>query len=142
MNRKILPDINIWIAYCVRAHPHHALVMKQWGTLEEVDLFFCRVTQMGLLRILTQPKAMGPSVLNGKAAWELFERLVDEQQVRFQHEADGTERFFREYTNDEDFSFKRWTDAYLAAFARSQGMGVLTLDKGFQNLSGVEVVCW
>jgi toxin-antitoxin system PIN domain toxin len=140
--RRLLPDINIWVAYAVEAHPHHELVKTRWRTLEEADLFFCRVTQMGLLRILTQPKAMGISVLSAKGAWELWERLAREQQVEFVEEQEETGKCFREYSDGESFSFKRWTDAYLAAFARSGGMGVLTLDKGFKNFAGAEVVCW
>jgi predicted nucleic acid-binding protein len=33
-----------------------------------------------------------------------------------------------------------WTDAYLAAFARSAGLRLVTFDRGFARFSGLEVL--
>ena len=138
----VLPDINIWLAYTVEGHPHHRRVRERWRTLDGDDLAFCRVTQMGYLRLLTTPAAMGPSVLTASRAWEVYDRLIVEQTVQFLDEGERIEKRFRDYSAVQDFSYKRWTDSYIAAFALSAGMRVLTLDLGFRGFDGLKVIVW
>jgi hypothetical protein len=37
---------------------------------------------------------------------------------------------------------RRWTDAYLAAFATAGGLTVLTLVEGFRSFAGVQAIIW
>ncbi len=53
-----LPDVNIWIALAAEGHVHHAPA-REWFTAQaDVSVAFCRITQMGLLRLLTNPDVM------------------------------------------------------------------------------------
>ena len=58
------PDVNVWIALSVLAHPHNELAWK-WKTLLPADdrVLFSRYTQPGLLRLLTNNVVMGNHVL-------------------------------------------------------------------------------
>ena len=58
-----LPDINVWIALAVAEHVHYEPA-AEWlreplDSSSKDEIAFCRVTQMGFLRLLTSPKAMG-----------------------------------------------------------------------------------
>src|SRR5436190_7727155 len=48
------PDVNIWLAAAWARHSKHKLA-KGWIDEETGALAFCRVSQMGLLRLLTNP---------------------------------------------------------------------------------------
>ncbi len=48
-----LPDVNVWIALAADKHIHHS-VAKRWFTNIQADqVLFCRITQLGFLRLLT-----------------------------------------------------------------------------------------
>ena len=53
-----LLDVNGWLAAVWARHRHHATA-KQWVDNEEDDLAFCRVTEMSLLRLVTNPAVLG-----------------------------------------------------------------------------------
>jgi len=48
-----LPDVNVWIALAADQHIHHN-VAKRWFTgIQDDQVLFCRITQLGFLRLLT-----------------------------------------------------------------------------------------
>lgn len=61
----LFPDINVWIALTYQGHIHH-LVATDWFDTVDPDsrLFFCRFTQLGLLRLLTSEAVMADEVMN------------------------------------------------------------------------------
>ena len=66
------PDVNVWIALAVAEHTHHAAAQK-WLDTGEGSVVFCRVTQMGLLRLLTNQSALGSDTFSTANAWGAFE---------------------------------------------------------------------
>ena len=53
-----LPDVNILLALVAAGHTHHALA-REWFVARDADsIAVCRVTQMELLRLLTNPKVL------------------------------------------------------------------------------------
>ncbi len=75
-----LPDINVWLALAVEEHPHHAAAKQYWDSVQakpagERNLWFCRVTMLGLVRLLSQPKVMGQGVLNLVQAMALYQQF-------------------------------------------------------------------
>ena len=54
-----LCDVNFLVAMCHRAHQHHAKA-KEWLDAGGGDagLVLCRVSQLGMLRLLTNPAIM------------------------------------------------------------------------------------
>gem|GEM_PF-1353181 len=71
-------------------------------------------------------------------AWQNYDDFLSDVWVSYAEEPCGLEEFWREYTHQQSFFPKVWSDAYLAAFARTAGLELITFDKGFtqyKNLS-------
>jgi uncharacterized protein len=49
-------------------------------------MVFCRVTQIGLLRLLSSPAILGGDAVDRSQAWRLFDRLWSDERVLW---ADG-----------------------------------------------------
>lgn len=72
---------------------------------------------------------MGEDVLTQGQAWETFDALVANPGNRMLEEPAGIDAPFRELTNSSESSTKVWTDAYLAAFAETAHLTLVTFDK-------------
>jgi predicted nucleic acid-binding protein len=46
-----LPDVNVWLALTIAEHVHHAPAKRWFESQEHEQIAFCRVTQMGFLRL-------------------------------------------------------------------------------------------
>jgi len=49
-----LPDINAWVALASDRHVHHGLARDWFTAMRGAGTAFCRVTQMGFLRLLIE----------------------------------------------------------------------------------------
>lgn len=125
-----LVDVNVWLATVWAGHEHHQ-VAKKWFDQEEDDLAFCRVTQMALLRMLTNKAITGLEALSRRGAWELFGNLVGDPRIRFLTEPQGLEASWIALSKRDDKSHLLWTDDYLAAFAQTANAEFVTLDRAF-----------
>jgi len=56
-----IPDVNVWRAAAWSRHSKHG-VAKHWIDEEPGELAFCRVSQMALLRLLTNPRLKPPEL--------------------------------------------------------------------------------
>lgn len=96
---------------------------------------------MSLLRLLTNPAAMGDDVLTRAAAWTVLDRLSADSHVTWSPEPSGIEPLWRSFSARADTSHKLWTDDYLAAFAMAGGMSFTTLDRRIaERYPAVDVV--
>ena len=57
-----LADANVWLALSFSDHLHHAKAKEWFDAEQDESCAFCRVTQMALLRHLTNAKIMGKLV--------------------------------------------------------------------------------
>jgi toxin-antitoxin system PIN domain toxin len=127
-----LLDVNIWLAALWGDHIHHDRA-SVWFAAHDGDLVMCRVTQTGVLRLLSNPKIMGPDVLTRAQAWAIFDRLRTDDRVRWASEPPHLEHVWRVISAREDNSHRLWTDDYLAAFAQAADLTLVTLDRGFKR---------
>jgi uncharacterized protein len=118
--RSYFPDINVWLALVYRGHQHHPIVTTWFERVETEQAVFCRVTQLGFLRLLTHPAVMREDVRTQQQAWKAYDQLASDSRVTFYPEAepDGIERMLRTLTSISRFAPQQWPDAYLAAFVR------------------------
>ena len=123
-----LLDVNVWVAAAWSGHTDHAKVARWFGAAN-VPLAFCRVTQMALLRHLSNPAVLGADAVTRKAAWSLVDQLTADPQVTFLEEPDGLERVWRALSAGNNKDHKLWTDDYLAAFAQAADLALVTLDR-------------
>lgn len=143
ITRSVLADVNVWLATIVDAHPHHESAARWWSNdvvPSDVVVSFCRVTQLGLLRLLTNERVMGKQRRSVKAAWEDYQQLVGQRPVSYSNEPPGIEAVLHELFDGKRSSRNFWTDAYLAAFARAGAMELATFDRGFRRFTGVKLI--
>ena len=126
-----LPDINVWVALAVAEHSHHSAA-RVWFEAAEGDMIaFCRVTEMGLLRLLTNLRVMGEDTLKPARAWSVLDGFYQDARILFAAEPRGLEPSWRALTAKRSSGTNFWTDAYLAAFGSAAGYTVVTFDRGF-----------
>ena len=130
MNSLLFPDVNLWVALNYRRHVHHG-VARLWyeAQPDSARLVFCRQTQLALFRLLTTTAVMEQDVLTQLACWQLYDRWVFTGQVAWADEPQDLETRLRAMTAAATASPKVWMDAYLAAFAESAQLTVVTFDR-------------
>ena len=135
-----LVDANVWLAIAVEAHIHHAVAAPWFDGQSQGTCAFCRITQLALLRHLTNPKIMGAANVQTQVeAWRAFETLVSDPRVVYLEEPRGLTTLFKSLTGLPRPAHKRWTDAFLAAFALGFGLEVVTFDADFSSFPGLSV---
>lgn len=125
-----LLDVNVWVAAAWSGHEDHRKV-AEWFEGATAPMAFCRVTQMALLRHVSNPAVLGVDVVSRKAAWSLVDQLTADPQVTFLDEPIGIAVAWRALSSRADQSHKLWTDDYLAAFAQAGNLTLVTLDRSF-----------
>ena len=132
--RYLLADVNVWLATIVAEHPHHSAALRWWRdeVLPRGDrVAFCRLTQLGLLRLLCNQRVMGRQRKSVAEAWSIYERLIAAHPVVFAPEPEGVETVLSELRLLGGSAGKFWTDGYLAAFAQAGDLELVTFDRGF-----------
>ena len=122
-----LLDVNVWLAAAWARHVHHP-VAKAWVDAEDDELAFCRVTEMALLRLLTNPGVTGGDALTRRRAWDVVMSLQSDPRVRWLPEPRGLAPLWMAFSKRDDRSHLLWTDDYLAAFAQAAAAELVTLD--------------
>lgn len=141
----ILPDINVWVALSIADHRHHSAAAAWFDTVDEPgSVRFCRVTQHGLLRLLTRSAVMGAygvTALTNEQAWQLYDTLGSDDRVGAliaePREAEGR---WRELSSPSSQPPQLWTASYLAAFAISAGLTFVTIDRAFEQFGELDLV--
>lgn len=132
-----LPDVNVWLALAVRQHPHHAAAATYWKSLTGRRVWFCRITMLGLVRLLSQPKVMGEQALSLTQAMAAYRQFAALPEVGLQAmPADCGDQLLHFLATDTPA--RLLTDAYLAAFAVSARMRMVTFDKDFDRFVGLD----
>jgi uncharacterized protein len=124
----ILPDVGLWLAAVWGRHAHNGIAAP-WFDRQTDDLLLCRVTQMSLLRLLSNPAIMGDDVLPRSGAWRIVDQLRADERVRWADEPPQLDAVWRTMSARDDTSHKLWTDDYLAAFAQTSQATLATLDR-------------
>jgi len=129
-NTFLFPDVNVWLALAHEIHPHHQAAEAWEQSLhKDITLCFCRFTQLGLLRLLTNSSAMSEDVLTQSQAWAAFDTFLQSPGIKLIEEPRGLDPIFRRLTNRDEVSTKQWADGYLAAFSTAAGIPLVTFDR-------------
>jgi toxin-antitoxin system PIN domain toxin len=128
----LFPDVNVWLAFASEQHVHHSAAVR-WYDSTGVDsqIFFCRFTQMALLRLITNAAVMGDEVRNHEQAWADYDSIVNnDARIGFVDEPPHIEGIFRAVSRQKVPATKTWTDSYLIAFAEALSLSLVTFDRG------------
>jgi uncharacterized protein len=131
----LFPDINVWLALTYEAHSHHITARNWLNGADHVRLFFCRHTQLGLLRLLSAEAVMGEDAMNQADAWKAYDRWLEDDRVEFIEEPPDLEPIFRGMSQLQRPAPKDWADSYLAAFAIASQLTVVTFDRVLRGKS-------
>jgi len=136
--KSYFPDINVWLALTYGSHRQHVIAASWFDRLTSQTAGFCRLTQLSFLRLLTQPAIMQDEVKTQREAWKVYDQLCDDSHVTFYPERNSgaIESEFRALTTTTQFAPQQWPDAYLAAFAKAEGLVLVTLDRALSKLAG------
>jgi predicted nucleic acid-binding protein len=72
-------------------------------------------------------------------AWSCYDKLLDDDRVFFMREPEGLEEAWKMLTRNQIYSHRIWNDAYLAAFAQTADLKLITFDKGFRDYKKTRV---
>jgi toxin-antitoxin system PIN domain toxin len=139
MNTLNFLDANVWLALLWGRHIHTEKANQWFAQAAMEQFFFCRFTQITVLRLLTTESIMGKDVLTMSEAWNLWDKIWADPRISFLPEPEDLEREFRSRTRLSTRSPKVWADAYLMAFASVAGLKIITFDRGFKS-AGVEIL--
>jgi toxin-antitoxin system PIN domain toxin len=131
---SLFPDINVWLALTYEGHVHHVMARAWFDSIDQDSrLFFCRFTQLGLLRLLSAQSIMGDEVMNQQEAWGAYDRWLQDERVELIDEPLGLEALFRTLTRLRHPAPQDWADSYLAAFAAASHLTLVTFDRALRT---------
>src|SRR5258707_10774386 len=139
-SKIFLPDANVWVLLVSSRHTHNQAAAHWFDGIGNEQAVFCRVTQMALLRLLTNSRVMGIDAIKPLEAWSAYQMLMRDPRVHFSMEPPGLERAWLELTRRRQVAQSGWTDTYLQAFAEVKELSVVTFDKGFRQFAHPEAL--
>jgi uncharacterized protein len=124
-----LADVNFWIALAAEQHVHHGIARNWFISARAEGVAFCRITQLGFLRLLTNRHVMKEEALTPIAAWDAYGLLRRDRGVGYLREPAAFSEQWRDFTPAQAGSPNLWTDAYLSALAQAAQMTLVTFDE-------------
>ena len=83
MNSLNFPDTNVWLALVWGRHSHADLARSWFEQAADEQFFFCRFTQLALLRLLTTEAVLGRDVLTMTSAWDVYDQCCADERIAF-----------------------------------------------------------
>jgi toxin-antitoxin system PIN domain toxin len=133
MNTLNFLDANVWLALFWGRHVHSERATRWFEQSHEEQFFFCRVTQITVLRLLTTEQIMGKDTKTMSEAWKLWDRAWADSRIQFLPEPEDLEHEFRSRSRLTTRSPKIWADTYLLAFASVAGLRLVTFDRALKS---------
>ncbi len=138
MKSFLFPDVNVWLALTYEGHVHHRAAKAWFKSLDsDSQVFFCRITQLGLLRLLITESVTGKDeVMSQTEAWERYDQCLQDARVSFLSDPPDVEDSFRELSRKKRPAPKDWPESYLGAFATVSGLTLITFDRALRRRAG------
>jgi uncharacterized protein len=93
-----LPDVNVWVALAAERHSFHLAARSWFGNLTGEKLTFCRITQLGFLRLLTNKHVMQEDVVRPVEAWDVYRMLRLNPRIGYLPEPEELHEDWRVFT--------------------------------------------
>lgn len=133
-----VPDLNLWLALIDPDHAHHSRARRYWEHEAASEIAFCRVTMLGLLRLLTHPRVMHGAPFTSAEAWDAYRAFAGLPEVCFVEDSLAAEKRFERWSRVCGFPSHRWNDAWIAALASSAGARVVSFDSDFTTFPDLD----
>lgn len=131
-----IADANVLLPLLTEGHAHQAPAADWWHSCDDADVGLSLPVRMALLRLLSNTRVMGSSVLRPAAAWNAIQSLIDDPRIEMidqippAHHALWCGNVARREPSP-DLS----TDAWLAALAQVHDCEIVTFDGGLRSFS-------
>jgi uncharacterized protein len=139
MNTLNFLDANVWLALLWNRHIHSERALQWFEQSSEQQFFFCRFTQLTVLRLLTTEQILGKDAKTMADAWALWDQIWADSRIAYLVEPEGFEAEFRSRSRLASRSPKVWADAYLLSFAATTGVRLVTFDRALRS-RGVDIL--
>src|SRR3974390_1541184 len=137
----LFPDVNVWIALTYRGHVHYVIARTWLASIpDDSELCFCRLTQLGFLRLLTTPAVMGDEVQSQAAAWDVYDEWLEDGRAVYVEEPPSIEQIFRTLSRSQRPAAKDWADSYVSAFVQASGLRLVTFDRALHQRPGASLL--
>jgi toxin-antitoxin system PIN domain toxin len=94
-----LPDVNVWIALAAERHTHHRVARMWFSNLQDKKLAFCRITQLGFLRLLTNKHVMLEEVMSPGEAWQAYRDMRLDRRIGYLAEPNELAEMWQAFTD-------------------------------------------
>jgi len=131
---RCIADANVLLPVLVEGHAHQAPAAAWWDACDDGDVGLSLPVRMALLRLLSNRRVMGSSVLRPVQAWSAVQGLIEDPRVEVLNQVPAAHGKLR-YDNvvRREPSPDLWTDAWLVALAQAHGCERVTFDRGFRS---------
>jgi predicted nucleic acid-binding protein len=115
---------------------HSGAAWAWFSRQRDSRFFFCRFTQLGLLRLLATSAVMGEDVRTIGQAWKVYDRWLEDSRVEIRQEAFELDAAFRAATHSVSrlSSPKALGDCYLLAASQVTDATLVTFDRGLASV--------
>ena len=119
-------------------HSHHQHAVHYWEDQASDRVLFSTVTALGLMRLVSQPKLMGPAVRNPAEASALLDALCQQPGVGLAEPEHGGWEVFHQLLRGGEIPARLCTDVHLAALAIANGWRLVSFDRDFERFAGLQ----
>ena len=130
-------DANVWFSLSVEDHGHHERSLRYWREEGSGEFALCRMTELALLRLLSNQHVLGDRALSGRAAWQALRTWRSSPRVTYLDEPPALDEILGTWGGELDVRSRHWSDAYLAAFATASGSRLITYDGDLGRYPGL-----
>lgn len=135
-----LPDVNLWVAMTTPHHEFHEAAKAYWEQESVEPIVFCRTTALGLVRVCAGKNATGGKPLTFLDSWGRYLHWRADVDVQLWNDPPNVEHALQNLIEAGVVTSKSSTDAYLAAFAISAGLRLVSFDKDFERFPGLDLL--
>ncbi len=137
---RCIADANVLLPVLAEGHAHQAPATAWWEAREDSDVGLSLPVRMALLRLLSNSRVMGTSVLRPAQAWNVVQSLIDDPRIEVLDQVPPTHgKLWYDNVVRREPSPDLWTDAWLAALAQAHDCEMVTFDRGFRSFSKLKL---
>ena len=131
---RSIADANVLLPLLTEGHAHRVPATAWWDTCDDGDVGLCLPVRMALLRLLTNSRVMGSSILRPDQAWDVLDQLIDDPRIVVIDQAPQTHaQHWRANVEKRETCPDLWADAWLAALAQATDSEMTTFDRDFRS---------
>jgi hypothetical protein len=129
-----IADANVLFPLLVRGHVAHEAARRWWEKQLDGNVGLCLLTRLAVMRLLTNRAAMNGAPIAPDDAFGAWHALADDPRSLYIEAAPSShETWFVSYVTGRQPTPNLWTDAWLAALAKSLNCELTTFDRGFAS---------